>query len=78
MIKLYNKDTKALIGEITEEQLGFLIDELEEESLEDTDYYLNELTVGMLEADGAPPELIGLLRKALDEHGEVDILWSRQ
>ena len=60
MIKLYNKDTKALIGEITEEQLGFLIDELEEESLEDTDYYLNELTVGMLEADGAPPELIGL------------------
>lgn len=78
MIELKKKDTGALIGEITEEQLSFLVDELEEESLEDRDYYLNELTVDMLEADGAPDDLIGLLRKALDEHGEVDIVWSRQ
>ena len=77
MIQLYNEETGALIGEITAEQLRFLVDELEEDSLEDVDYYLSGATVDMLEADGADPELILLLRKALDEHGEVDILWKR-
>jgi len=78
MIELYNEATGALIGEITEKQLGFLVGELEEESLEDIDYYLSTATVDMLEADGADPELIGLLRQALDDHGEVDILWKRK
>lgn len=77
MIKLFNKDTGALIGEISNEQLRFLVDELEEESLEDVDYYLSEMTVDMLEADGADSALIELLRKALDDHGEIDIVWKR-
>jgi len=76
MIELYNETTGALIGEITEKQLGFLVGELEEESLEDIDYYLSAATVDMLEADGADPDLISLLRQALDDHGEVDILWK--
>ena len=77
MIELYNEATGKLIGRITEEQLGFLVGELEEESLEDIDYYLSEATVDMLEADGADAGLIALLRQALGEHGEVDILWKR-
>lgn len=77
MIKLYNEKTKALIGEITEEQFKFLVGELEEESPEDRDYYLSEATVDMLEADGADQKLITLLRNALDEHGEIDIIWER-
>ena len=78
MIELYNEATDALIGEINEKQLSFLVGELEEESLEDIDYYLSAATVDMLEADGADPDLISLLRQALDEHGEVDILWKRK
>lgn len=78
MIELYNAATGALIGEITEEQLRFVVGELEEESLEDVDYYLSEATVDMMEADGADPALIGLLRQALDDHGEVDVLWKRK
>ena len=78
MFTLYNEETGALIGKISANQLKFLVDELEEESLEDTDYYLSEGTVDMLEADGADPELITLLRKALDDHGEVDIIWKRE
>jgi hypothetical protein len=77
MIKLYNENNNVLIGEITEEQFKFLVGELEEESLEDRDYYLSEATVDMLEADGADPGLIALLRRALDEHGEIDIMWKR-
>lgn len=78
MIELYNAATGALIGEITEEQLRFVVGELEEESLEDVDYYLSEATVDMMEADRADPALIGLLRQALDDHGEVDVLWKRK
>jgi processive 1,2-diacylglycerol beta-glucosyltransferase len=77
VIKLYNEANDALIGEITEDQLKFLVGELEEESLEDVDYYLSEATVDMLEADGADAALIAILRSALDVHGEVDIKWER-
>jgi processive 1,2-diacylglycerol beta-glucosyltransferase len=77
MIQLFNEETGVLIGEITAEQLGFLVNELVEDSLEDMDYYLSVATVDMLEADGADPALIALLRQALDEHGEVDIVWKR-
>jgi len=77
MVELYNEATGALIGTISEEQLRFLVGELEEESLDDVDYYLSAATVDMLEADGADPGLIALLRQALDEHGEVDVLWKR-
>lgn len=78
MIELYNEATGALIGEISEDQLRFLVGELEEESLEDVDYYLSEATVDMMEADRADPVLIALLRQALDDHGEVDVLWKRK
>ena len=78
MIKLYNENTETLIGEITEEQLKFLVGEMEEESLEDRDYYLSEATVDMLEADGADADLVTLLRQALDNHGEVDIIWRKE
>jgi hypothetical protein len=78
MIELYNESNGTLIGEITEEQLKFLVGELEEESLEDVDYYLSAATVDMLEADGGDADLVKLLRQALDDHGEVDILWKRK
>ncbi len=77
MINLYNKETGVLIGEISDTQLRFLVDELVEDSLEDMDYYLSVPTVDMLEVDGADPALIALLRQALDDHGEVDIIWRR-
>jgi processive 1,2-diacylglycerol beta-glucosyltransferase len=78
MITLYNSANGAIIGEISEAQLKFLFKELEEESLIDTDYYLSVDTLDMLEADGADPALVALLRRALDEHGEVEIRWERR
>jgi hypothetical protein len=78
MTKLYDKDTGALLGEITDEQLQFLADELEEEGEEDTDYYLNADTVEMLAEAGAPGELLDLLRRAMGSKGEVEIRWSRE
>ena len=77
MIQLYDKETGASLGAITEEQLQFLADQLEEESSEDRDYYINEPTLDAFEEAGADPALLALLPKALGEREEMEIRWAR-
>ena len=77
MIQLYDKETGASLGAITEEQLQFLADQLEEESPEDRDYYINEPTLDAFEEAGADAALVALLRKALGEREEMEIRWAR-
>lgn len=77
MIQIHDKDSGARIGTLTEEQLQFLIDQLEEESGEDQDYYINETTVDLFEENGADKALIALLREALNGRTEMEIRWSR-
>jgi hypothetical protein len=78
MIELRNKETGAFLGTITETQLQFLIDQLEEEDSEDTDYYINQATIDMFEQAGADPQLLGTLRKALGQREDMEIRWSRR
>lgn len=78
MIKLYDANSKALIDTITEAQLQFLQRDLEEESTQDQDYYINQATVDWFEAQGADPALIALLRQALAGREDTDIRWERQ
>ncbi len=77
MIQLHDKDTGAWIGAITEENLQFLTDQLEEESGEDQNYYLHESTLDLLEENGADKALISLLRGALSGRTEMEVRWSR-
>lgn len=77
MIQLHDKDTGAWIGTITEDNLQFLIDQLEEESGEDQDYYINETTLDIFEQGGADKALVSLLRGALNGRTEMEIRWSR-
>lgn len=70
MILLY-----AQVGEISEEQLDMLVDNLEEEWPEDRDYYINRSMIEMLKTRGADDVLIHLLTEALGNRDEVDILW---
>jgi len=77
MIELRDKDSGAFLGAITEAQLQFLIDQLEEEYTEDTDYYINQSTLDMFEQGGADPQLVGTLRKALGKRDDMEIQWSR-
>ncbi len=76
MIRLHDAERGTLIGTITEAQLQFLVDELEEESTEDRDYYVSADTIDLLEEDGGDPELVALLRGALSGRDGVDIRWS--
>ena len=54
MIELRDKATDEYLGTIDDAELQFLIDDLEEESLEDRDYYIDSDTIQMLQDDGAP------------------------
>jgi hypothetical protein len=77
MVNLYIQETGEFTGRITEEQFQFLVDQLEEETLEDRDYAITPMTVDFLVAQGGDPELINLLRRALGDRSEVNVRWSR-
>lgn len=78
MIQLRIKDSGTLIGTITEEELQFLIDNLEEEWEEDRDYYLNQTMLDILKnKPDAPERLMEMLEKAAGG-GDIEVEWSRK
>jgi hypothetical protein len=77
MAKLIDAETGAVIGELSDDQLDFLIDQLEEEEREDQDYYLDLETIDLLEENGAEDALITLLRTALGSNEGIDVRWTR-
>ncbi|HEV2854623.1 MAG TPA: galactosyldiacylglycerol synthase [Thermoanaerobaculia bacterium] len=77
MVQIFDKQSGTELGSITDEQFQFLADRLEEESRQDDDYYLNGSTVDFLEGEGAAPELVAILRRALDGRDEAEIRWAR-
>jgi len=77
VIELRDKESGKLLGNITESHLQFLIDQLEEESLDDVDYYINKETLEVFEERGADPALLKLLRTGLGSRDSMEIEWSR-
>ena len=77
MIQLHEKETGVFLGRITDAQLQFLIDQLEEESTDDTDYYIDHATLDLFEDVGADAALLALLRQALGTREGIEIVWSR-
>ena len=77
MFTIYDEATDTIYGTLDEMQLQFLMDHLEEESAEDTDFYINQATVDMLEQDGADAASVKLLRTALGGREDMDIRWAR-
>lgn len=75
MYTLSLKDSGEVLGEIDYSELQFLIDQLEEENEEDTDYYITPMTIEMMEEAGAATELIEMLREAVGDSDGVDIEW---
>lgn len=77
MINLTEKDTNRPLGQISEAQLQYLIDNLEEEWSEDQDYAITPLLLEYFENLGADAGLISLLRDALAGREEIEIIWSK-
>ena len=76
MVQLFDNDTGAPLGTISEEAFQFMVDHLEEESLRDQDYYINEDTLVVFENEDAPDSLMEVLRNALDDRQEMEIRWE--
>lgn len=76
MIEIFDRESGSSIGNITEEQLDFLIANLEEESTRDQDYYLDKNTIDMLAGKGMDPELLAFLNSALGKRESMEILWE--
>lgn len=77
MVYLHNKSTGDLIGEISESELQYLVDQMEEESMKDQDYAISNMEIAYFAEHGAEPHLLNLLREALGDQNEVVIIWSR-
>lgn len=78
MIELFDNDTNASLGTISDAHLQFLVDQMEEESAGDTDYYISQDTLAVFEELGADPPLIALLRTALGDREDMEIRWVRK
>jgi len=77
MVQLLDTETNKPIGTINDAQLQFLIEELEEESKSDQDYYIDAATLEMLEADGGDPALLTLLRSGLGTREGMEVRWVK-
>jgi len=78
MISLYDVASGAKVGRITEPQLQALIDWMEEESIEDRDYYLTAEDCELMEEQGIDPTLITVLREALKGREDMDIRYQSE
>lgn len=77
MPTLRDKESNRLIGRISDTDLKFLIDQLEEESDSDTDYWIDENTLVYLEQEGASTELVTMLRSAIQGRDGFDVAWTQ-
>jgi len=77
MVTLSLTESGAVLGSISDADLQMLVDQLEEESEEDTDYYVTAETIAMLEERGASETLVALLKRALGAAEGVDVSWER-
>ena len=76
MIALYRKSDNLYLGDISEAELQFLADNLEEESLTDTDYNLSRMTLVYLRENGLSSNLAQLIETAMGDQDEVDIVYQ--
>ena len=60
MIKLFDSDTEAELGEISEDQLTTIVEELVEESLDEFSWNVDPAAIKILESRGADSALVAL------------------
>lgn len=76
MPRLLRIDTGDEIGTITDKQLAFLVEQLEEEHDEDQDYFIDRETMELLSDNDCDPELLAMLEKAMGDDDSMDIAWE--
>ena len=78
MIALYDVESGAKVGRISDAQLQALMSWMEEESAEDRDYYIDAEELELMEEDGIDPTLIQVLRQALGKRSDMDLRYETE
>ena len=73
---LFLKQDRRPLGDISDADYQFLQDNLEEESISDTDYTISRLTLEFMRGSGMSDHLAGLLTAALGDADEVEIVFE--
>lgn len=76
MPKLYDKQSGALLGIVSDDDIDALIEQLEEEDSTDEDYFIDAETIDLLEEGGASETLVNLLRKAVGDSDGIDVRYE--
>jgi hypothetical protein len=67
------------LGRISDEELAFLRDQLEEEGVNDRDYYIRRETIEEFEQSAdATEHLVTVLKTGLRNDEAVEIRWERE
>jgi hypothetical protein len=75
-IRIYDKNSGALLGDCDEKDLQVMVDAFEEESSRDQDYFIDAQTLEILQGAGASDRLLNLLREIVGTSDGVDIRWE--
>jgi hypothetical protein len=78
MIALYDVESGAKVGRITESQRDALIGWMEEEDSEDREYYLTAEDCELMDEQGLDPSLIEALRFALKGREDMDLRYTAE
>ncbi len=77
MPELYVKSTNKHLGHISEDELKFLMKQLEEESTEDEDYAISRMTLDYMKEQKISANLLALLEEALGSADEVEVKFTK-
>jgi hypothetical protein len=77
MPRLILKDSNRFLGVVSDADVKVLVDELEEEDMADTDYFIDSDTVDILEASGASKALVDMLLAAIGDSDGVEVRWEK-
>lgn len=77
MVRLTLKDSGTILGTIDDGDFQFLMDQLEEESAADSDYYVSSDTIDFLANSGASASLVQILRDAVGSSEGVEVSWKK-
>jgi hypothetical protein len=77
MVKIFELDTNRFLLELSDDEFSLLAEELEEESLDDDDYYLHISEIEFMEERGNNPELVAKLRTLFEGREDLEIRFQR-
>lgn len=75
-IRILDKASGAYLGDISQDDLQLMVDQFEEESTTDQDYFIDAMTIDILHHAGASDRLLNLLREVVGTSEGVDIRWE--